>query len=145
MVRKISKKLLSAYSFYLDLLVKTVDVFTYTQIESVALLRFCNNLTPGSVCAMVRPKFDHKFMGSVSTTPILNTAEPLVQLKLKTYLACTINILAPDFIHFNMVTKTMVLSNVDAVSPVCNSLFCDRQPKTDCPCMEGDNRKSAGF
>ena len=124
---------------------KVVAVFTYTQVESVELLRFCINLTPGSACAMIRPKFDHKFMGSVSTTPILNTAEPLVPLIMKTYppVACPLNVSTPDFLHFNIVTKSLVLSNVDAVSLVCNGLFCDGQPKTECPCLEVDNRKSS--
>ena len=88
---------------------KVVAVFACTQLERVELLRFCNNLTPGSACAMIRPKLDHKFMGSVSTIPLLNTAEPLVPLKLKTYLACPINVSAPDFSHFNIFTNNGVV------------------------------------
>ena len=53
------------------------------------------------------------------------------------------NVTSPDFIHFNLVSKTLKLSNVDATSQVCNGLFCDGQPKTDCRCLEVDNRKSS--
>ena len=120
---------------------KVVAVFACTQLERVELLRFCNNITPGIAVAMIRPNFDYKFMGSVSTTPILNTAEPLVRLKLKT--CRPISVSAPDFFHFNKVTKTLVLSNVDNVSPVCKGLFCDGHPETDCQCWEVDNRKAS--
>ena len=47
---------------------KAVAVFTYTQSESAELLRSCSALTPGSPSAVIRAKFDHKYMGTNSTT-----------------------------------------------------------------------------
>ena len=120
-----------------------IAIFTYTQQESAELLRFCDSLTPGSTCALMRGKFGHKFIGSVSTTPILTTAEPLVPLNLKSFptISCPRNVYYPDFLHFNIVTNSLNLSNVDAVSPVCNGVFSDGQLKGECPCLEVNNRK----
>ena len=120
-----------------------IAIFTYTQQESAELLRFCDSLTPGSTCALIRGKFGHKFIGSVSTTPILTTAEPLVPLNLKSFptISCPRNVYYPDFLHFNIVTNSLNLSNVDAVSPVCNGVFSDGQLKGECPCLEVNNRK----
>ena len=120
-----------------------IAIFTYTQQESDELLRFCDSLTPGSTRALIGGKFGHKFIGSVSTTPILTTAEPLVPLNLKSFptISCPRNVYSPDFLHFNIVTNSLNLSNVDAVSPVCNSVFSDGQLEGECPCLEVDNRK----
>ena len=84
-------------------------------------------------------------MGSVSTTPIITTVEPLVPLIIKNYppIPCPRNISSPDFRHFTVKSKSLVLNNIDAVAQVCNGVFCDGQPKGDCPCLEVDNRKTS--
>ena len=124
---------------------KVIAIFTYNQQESVELLRFCDHLTPGKTCALIRGKFDHKFMGTVSTTPIVSTVEPLVPLNMKSFpiVSCPRNVSSPDFVQFNIMTKNLTLTNVDAVSPVCNGVFCDGQPKGECPCLEVDNRNTS--
>ena len=124
---------------------KVIAIFTYTQQESAELLRFCNYLQPGNTCALIRGKFDQKYMGAVSTTPIIATVEPLVPLTIKTCppIPCPRTITAPDFCHFIVKTKNLVLNNIDAVGQVCNGIFCDGQPKGDCPCLEVDNRKTS--
>ena len=124
---------------------KVMAIFTYTQLESAELLRYCSALQPGNACALIRPKFDNKYMGSSSTTPIILTSEPLVPLNIKNYpdVSCPRIVSSPDFQHFYIKTKDLKLDNIDAIGNVCNGTFCDGQPKGDCPCLEVDNRKSS--
>ena len=120
-----------------------VAFFTYSQIESADLLQYCNHLTPGRTCAVIRAKFENKYMGSVSTTPILATCEPLVPLKLKTQpiVNSPRMVSSPDCSHFYIECRDLTMNNIDAISP--NSVFCDGQPKGDCPCLEIENRKTS--
>ena len=122
---------------------KIVAVFTTNQSESVQLLRYCNKLLPGALCAVLRPKFECKYMGSSSATPIINTVEPFVPMTLDTLpiIPCPRIVSSADFLQFLVHTRNLSLTNVDALAPVCNGLFCDGQLKTDCPCLEIDNRR----
>ena len=124
---------------------KVVAIFTYLQAESADLLRFCSALSPGNTCAVVRAKFDNKYMGTNSTTPIISTTEPLVPVKVNSLpnVDSPRAVSSPDFIHFKVTCTDLKLTNIDAVSPVCNGTFCDGQPKGDCPCLEIDNRKTS--
>ena len=77
-------------------------------------------------------------MRTNSTTPIISTSEPLVPLKFTTYpiVASLSNVSSPNVIQFDETCKNLKLNKCDTVSPVCNVIFCDRQSRGDCPCME---------
>ena len=123
---------------------KVGAIFTTNQTDSAQLLRYCNKLVPGAVRALIRPKFESKYMGTTSATPIITTVEPLVPMNVKELpiVACPRVASSAEFLHFLIHTSNLLLSNVDAVTPVCNGIFCDVQPRGDCPCLEIDNQKT---